>query len=228
MRRGHAPAIEQAPLRHTPPEEIVIRTDRFRFHTGARIDETWPARAEETRVALGAAMELLLEEEDTTVPILARQLGVDWPSDPVDFDVLPRGPRSPPDPCAGGLRRRLSVGDTSPVLFFACTLDASLAWLKGESALYRGMGTAGAGDAGGGGPATRDGLYACIVRYAVAAVLVARTPDRREAKRAEVALGEACAPKVIDWLGREWVKRVREEESAEAFGARAGREIGER
>ncbi len=214
--------LDSAPLHHTPPDEIIVRTDRFVFHMGARVDEAWPARAEETRVALGRSAETLLDQEDTTVAILARQLGVVWPTEPLDFDVLLSADERDVAPCATKLPRRLevtlaSIAHPQPDLFFACALERGFTRLAAESALARALG--GAGDAGAGG------FYACLTGYAVAVVLIAGTHDARVSRRLELGLSEMCSPRELDWLGTEWVKRVRDDESAEAFGARARRQL---
>jgi hypothetical protein len=202
-------------LSRVPPEEIIVRTTSFAFHMGARVDERWPEKAEETRASLGQALSVLLVEEDTTVPILARQLGVTWPDDPLDFDVVLRaGGRG--DGCDAKVPRLLDVGEAAPRVFFACVLERSFGRLREESALHRGLT---------GGRADAEPVYACIVAYAVGAVMVAQASDRDEARAIENRLGDACTKGALAWVSREWIKRVRGGESAEAFGARAAREI---
>jgi len=214
---------------HRPPaDEIIIRTDRFAFHMGGRVDEAWLANAERTRAAVGAAVATLLDDEDTTVPILARQLGVEWPTDPLDFDVALLATEDHAALCDArhaGLPRRLDLAwsGEAPGRFFACILARSFARLEGESAMARGMKAAtGDRDAG----AEVSALYRCFVEVAVAALLVPRTADKEASRAIDAALGATCSREALTWVAHEWVKRVREDESAEAFGARAVKEVG--
>jgi hypothetical protein len=214
------------PFHQAPPDEIIVRTDHFAFHMGIRVDEAWAARADGTRAAVGRAAEVLLEDEDTTVSILSRQLGVEFPREPLDFDVALTAPVEPDvSGCDTKLPHRLelpvaAIAHPQPELFFACVLERAFTRLEPESVLARAMGAgrAGSGD-GRAGP-----LYACVVQYAVGTMLVARAHDAKVSRRLEVRLGEVCSERELDWLGKEWVKRVREDESAEAFGARAAKE----
>jgi hypothetical protein len=211
------PSVRPAPLLpRTPPREIVVRTTSFRFHMGARVDETWPVRAEETRAALGQLLPVLLEEEDTTVPVLAKELGVAWPDDPVDFDAR-LGPGAAP--CDPKMARVLDVSGGRARMFFACVLERAFMRLAPESAAYRGV------ESGSAGEPQAERLYACIVTVAVSTVLVARADDKEDARGVERGLAEGCDPRALDWVAREWIKRVREEETADAFGARAARAL---
>jgi len=199
-----------------PPEEIVVRTTSFAFRMGARVDEAWPARADETRAALGGELTALLEEEDITVPLLARQLGVTWPDEPLAFDVA-MGPPGHVGPCDAEVPRLLHVARQGPppAMFFACVLGRGFVRLAEESPLFRAIGAR---------VRSREDaarLYACVVGYAVAATLAASRREPRTTRLLEQGLGERCTPAMLDWLGREWVKRVRDEESAAGFGARA-------
>jgi hypothetical protein len=206
-----------------PPDEIVVRTDRFLFHMGVKNDEAWAEDSVRTRTSLGGALAILLDVEDTEIPILTRQLGLEWPSDPVDFDValLPRGAESlgPCDPSRAGLSRRLEIAPMgeAPGPFFACVLERTFLVEKEKSTLYRAV-LAGASDA-----AEAAALYACIVRVAVTAVRVASAEDRKGREEVEAAarLRETCSEEALGWVSREWVKRVREEETAASLGARA-------
>jgi hypothetical protein len=209
---GAGGAEARAPRSRVPPDEIIVRTEHVAFHMGARVDPTWPAKAEETRVALGQAAEALLDDDGNAMEVLTRQLGVSWPEGTLDYDVALR-----PDGaalCGEALPRRLDVapkGD-APDLFFACVLERTLARLEAESSLARTLGSS---------------HYPCVVRYAVSALLVARLAraNARMARTIEVRLADACGPEELDWLGKEWVKRVREDETAESFGARLAREL---
>jgi len=178
---------------------------------GAAVDPTWPEKAEETRMALGARLPELLDEEDTDVPILAHQLGVAWPDDALDFDVILAGDER--RPCDAKIPRLLLVGGGEGRVFFACVLERSFARLAQQAELHRELTAANAAQA--------EPLYACIVAYAVAAVMVARASEPKEARTVESRLSDDCTPRMLDWLGREWVKRVRGEETAGAFAARA-------
>jgi hypothetical protein len=218
-------------LPRTPPDSIVIRTDDFTFYMGARVDETWPARAEQTRDALGANLEMLALHEDAVVPTLAHQLGVAWPSEQPDFDVsLRANVMGEGDPtCDAALPRMLYVRDTRssaprPAVFFACVLDRTFGRLEGESLLRRGIEGVRAGLVE---PARKqtEGLYGCISAYAVATVVVAVARDEKAAQVIEHDLGDRCSTKALDWLGHQWIKRVRDEESAEGFGRRAATEL---
>jgi hypothetical protein len=198
------------PLPREPPDEIVVRTSRFRFHMGVRVDEAWLVNAEETRVALGRAVAVLLEDEDTATMVLAKQLGVEWPAEPLDFDVVLSEADGAPS-CETGLPRRLKVGigTPAPELFFACVLERSFARLADESALLRATSSA-----------HRTEVRDCLVKYAVAAVIVSGTPAARVSHALERRLGASCPAAELDFLVSEWVKRVRGDETAEAFGAR--------
>jgi hypothetical protein len=200
-----------AVLPRVAPNELVVRTESFAFHMGVGIDPTWPEKAEETRIALGARLPELLDEEDTTVPILARQLGVTWPGEVLDFDVILAGEDS--RPCDAKIARLLLAGGGAGRDFFACVLERSFARLGDQSELHRALTAANAREA--------DGLYACIVAYAVAAVMVARAEGRAEAHAAEARIAGSCSPGAEGWIGREWIKRVRSQETAAAFGERA-------
>jgi hypothetical protein len=191
---------------------------------GARVDLAWTAEADAARTAVGRALEVVLDEEDTVVPTLARQLGLPRPTEPLDFDVSFRGAVDD-GPCDSGLPRRLYVttSGTAPTPFFACVLGRAFERTAPESEIYRAI-LAAAPPHGEAAERARDRLYACIVRYAVATVLLATPRDRRVARAIERGLGESCSPPALDWMGREWVKRVREDEGAAAFGARAARE----
>jgi hypothetical protein len=178
---------------------------------GAAVDPTWPDKAEETRMALGARLPELLEEEDTTVPILAHQLGVAWPSEALDFDVILAGEDS--RPCDAKIPRLLLAGGGEGRVFFACVLERSFARIAEQGELHRSMAAVNAHEA--------EPVYACIVAYAVAAVMVARARDPKEAHAVEARLSAGCTPDALDWVAREWIKRVRNEETAEAFGTRA-------
>jgi hypothetical protein len=224
----------KAMLHHPPADEVVIRTDRFAFHMGAKVDPTWLPDAERTRAVLGAALATLLEDEDTAVPVLARQLGVAWPDEPLAFEVAlrdERDPRSPAKslgPCdparASGLPRRLEVASAgeAPGRFFACVLARSFARLEGEGELGKAL-----------APLSRDGgaepshAYGCVVAVAIGALGVAGADGAKAARaiEADAHLEAACSPKELAWVSREWIKRVRDEESAAAFGARLAREL---
>jgi hypothetical protein len=223
---AHGDPVRPQPIvPRLPAREILVRTTSFTFRMGAAVDETWPEKAEETRASLGAAVATLLEEEDTTVPILARELGVTWPNDPLAFDVILRDEAS--TPCGAKLPRLLQVGGGGARVFFACALERAFARLGEEGALRQGM-TKGRGqteDSVRAEPAELDRLYACVVAYAVAAVMVARADGKKEAREAESRLGDACTPGALQWVAKEWIRRVKEEESAEEWGERAGREM---
>jgi hypothetical protein len=203
--------------RRVIPDELVIRTGRFAFHMGARVDETWPARAEETRAALGSSLGVVVDQEDTLVPMLTQELGIEWPREQLDVEVALSPPGVVPA-CGDASSRRLTLDPhdgAEPTLLFACVLRKSLARLAPESAMYRAM------------PAVegRDALYGCVVRYAVAAALVAGATDKSLKTALEQGLGESCDARELDWLGKEWLKRVLEEEGAASFGKRAGTEL---
>ena len=210
------------PLTRVVPEAIIIRTTSFAFHLGAGVDPTWPAKSEKARAELGRALSVLLDEEDTAVPLLARQLGVAWPSETVDFDVVLRDAEGRA-PCDAKLPRLLEVGRTPARLFFACVLERSFARLAPDSSLYRAIAASRPSIADPGGEASR--LYACVTAYAVSALMVAQTHDEGEQRATEEALGEECAPRALAWVGHAWIKRVRGVETAEAFGARAAGEV---
>jgi hypothetical protein len=206
-----------------PPDEIVVRTDRFLFHMGVKNDEAWATNSVKTRTSLGGALATLLDVEDIEIPILTRQLGMEWPSDAVDFDValLPRGAESsgPCDPSRAGLPGRLEIapGGEAPGPFFACVLERTFVRERDKSEIYRAI------LAGSSRSAEATALYACIVRVAVTALHVASEEGRKERETVERAahLREACSQEALEWVSREWVKRVREDETARAFGARA-------
>jgi hypothetical protein len=214
-------ARPRAVIPRTPPDEIVVRTTGFAFHSGAKVDATWPAKADATRLALGASLAVLLDQEDAVVPTLTRQLGVTWPSDPLDFDVSLATDDAEDAPCAPKLPRVLALtpkGD--PTVFFACVLDRAFTRLVEESALYRAIAAA--------HPPADDAkrLYECVARYAVASAVIAGSVGVSAARdRAlDASLAASCSPAALEWVEREWVKRVREEETVDGFGARAGRE----
>jgi hypothetical protein len=218
---GCAPPSASVRPRELPPrvaaDTIVVRTDSFVFRTGVAVDPTWPAQAETTRAALGGALEVLLEDEGAVVPVVARELGVAWPEDRAAFDVaLVEAGRGSDAVCAGGLASRLSVASGSrPVPFFACVLERALDRLADASALRRAIGGSAAREEG-------DALYGCIVRYAVTAALVAgHRPSRDDAASLDAGLAARCSPAMVSWASHAWLKRVREEEGAEAFGRRA-------
>jgi hypothetical protein len=204
-----------------PPRRIIVRTTSFAFHMGAHVDESWPSKAEETRAVLGQMLTVLLDEEDATVPVLARQLGVTWPDtgldDALDFDVELEASAS----CDSNMPRVLGVArGGEPRVFFGCVLARAFVRLEHESAVYRGLVKTGGVSATRAVPADEQ-LYACIVTYAVSAVLVARAQDKAEARAVERGLAAACDRRALDWMAAEWIKRVREDESPQAFGARA-------
>ena len=198
-----------------PAREIIVRTTSFSFHMGARVDDTWPRLADETRTALGLQLPVLLEEEDTTVPVLTRELGVRWPEEPVEFDAVLGGAEGPCDP---KLPRVVDVSHGEARTFFGCVLQRSFARLSSESTMVRGIASV-SGDGRG------ASLYGCIAAYAVSAVLVARAAGKDEARAVEAGLAGQCEPQALSWVARDWIQRVREEESAEAFGARGAREV---
>ncbi len=200
---------------HAPTDAIVVRTDHFTFRLGRAVDHDWPARADETRSALGRALSLLLERELEVVGALAEQLGVVFPAQPLAFDAaLARD-----DGVACGVDGTLGLGPrVTPLSFFACVLERSFVSLGAGSAVHAGLASGGAGDA--------DHAYRCIARYAVTAVVVAEVhPGPADTRALDDALGAACDPAAIAWLSRAWVSRVHNAESADAFGARAGREV---
>jgi len=213
------PVRPQPLLPRLPAREIVVRTTSFTFRMGADVDETWPEKAEETRVALGAAMAGLLEEEETTVPIVAKQLGVTWPDEPLTFDVILRDETS--TACGSKLPRLMQVGGGGPRVFFACALERAFARLGEAGALRRGI-AKGRGGAGEAAQAEVEKLYGCVVAYSVAAVMIARAEDKTESRVLEGRLGDACAPRAFAWASREWIKRVKGDETAEEWGERAG------
>lgn len=203
-----------------------MRTDRFLFHMGVKNDEAWATDSVRTRTSLGGALATLLDVEDIEIPILTRQLGMEWPADPIDFDValLPRGPRGaessgPCDPSRAGLPGRLEIAPVgeAPLPFFACVLERAFARERDKSELYRAILE--------GAPEKADAaaLYACIVRVAITALHAASEESRtgRDVVERGARLRDACSEDALEWVSREWVKRVREEETAGAFGARA-------
>lgn len=207
----------------TPAREIIVRSSFFSFHMGALVDTSWPAKADETRAALGQLLPVLLEEEDTVVPVLARQLGVAWPAEPVDVNVVFRGGAAP---CEVEASRPVDVSEGRPRTFFACVLERALARSSPTSGVFRGIEAHHGSALDDARP--RDRLYGCIVTFAVSAVLVVRAESRRDAQALEERLGTRCEPATLEWLAREWIKRVRDAETAEAFGARAMVELASR
>ena len=223
---GHpAPIVPRA-----PPDSIDIRTDRFTFHMGARVDPTWPAKAEQTRDALGGELAALMDQEDTTVPILARQLGVTLPDETTDFDValLPGAPSGADTPCDAQLVGALHVRDrrlvpAQPAVFFACVLRRTFSKLMEKSGVHRAIVLAHA-PIDEVGKREADHLYGCIMQFAVATVVSARDEDKDEAKRVLGGLPDACTPSELDWVSHTWVKRVREDESAMDYGSHAAKD----
>jgi hypothetical protein len=59
----------------------------------------------------------------------------------------------------------------------------------------------------------------------VAAVVIAEAHDEKSSQAVEQGLGDSCSPAALTWVAHEWIKRVREQETAEVFGTRAGMEI---
>ncbi len=169
-------------LPRLPPDEVVVRTTNFVFHMGVRVDEAWATEAEEARAALGSALGVLLDEEDSVVPTLARQLGVPWPGEALDFDVSFRGERDD-GPCDSSVPRRLYVATSraAPAQFFACVLNRSFVRLAGESAVYRAI-LATLEQHGDVTAQASERLHACFVRYAVASVVLAGSLDKRVAR----------------------------------------------
>jgi hypothetical protein len=227
-------AVERPVRNEKPVDEIVVSTERFRFHIGARFDPRWVENADLSRAVLGAAMSSLLEEEDTTVPVLSRQLGITWPDTPLDYEVALEDTANV-DPCdstAPALLRRMEVSRTGepPHTFFACVLRRSFVRLEGESSLYRALAASTppdkSPDAGQDGSSRgASAVYACVVSFAIASLGVASTPPPKEARRIEAGLLDVCTVEELAWVSREWVARVREDERPDAFGARAARAL---
>jgi len=212
------------PRPRVAPDTLVVRTTSFAFQMGKRVDETWPEKAEETRALLGQSLAVLLEEEDTTVPVLARQLGVVWPAEQVELDVkIGGGDGAESRPLE--LPRLVVVGGGEPSrAFFASVLERALVRLAPESAMFRAIASSRA-DAGEGAEGDGERLYACVAAVATYAVVVARARDEKDARGVERVIRERCAPREREWVTREWIARVKEEESAEAFGVRAARAL---
>ena len=180
---GASPAHPLPVPPRLPPDEVVVRTASFAFHMGARVDETWTTQADDARTALGSAIAVLLDEEDSAVPTLARQLGVVWPAEPLDFDVSFRGHRDD-GPCDSGVPFRLVVTSSraTPTPFFACVLERGFVRLARESTIYRAV-LATLEVHGEAAETAAERLYGCMVRYAVSGVVLAGPRDPS---------GEAC------------------------------------
>jgi hypothetical protein len=219
---GHPHIAPLAP--HPVPQEIVVRTTAFLFHMGARVDETWPARAEETYEALGKASSLMLEEEDVLVPMISQELGILWPREPLDFDVV-LADREPTAPCEGAFASRIELSPSmrEPATFLACVVERGLARLAAGSAIQQAIERVRAPMSEPARARTSD-LYACVFTYAASAAMVARMPEH--ARVLEAPLGRACTRPELAWMQGHWLGRVRQEVTSEAFGEEAARALG--
>ena len=175
--------------------------------------ETWADHEQEARRTLGRTGSPLMDLEDVIAPALATQIGRVWPDEPIVL-YMARGARIDPSGREGPVidaHGECFEGDA----LLECLFTRAIETMLPESDLGRGIEEARAKLDDHGRDATRAAVP-CVAALAVDVAMAAADPRYKPTRR----FAAACAPPVRDWLGDAWVKRMRGDETAKAFGAR--------
>lgn len=177
--------------------------------------EAWGAHESEARRLLGREGTPLMNLEDALAPALARQIGIEWPSDP--FVVYLAHAQGRFDESGG---RQGAVLDVQGECFeggalLECLFTRALEVLLPASALGRAIAEEGARFDDGGRAAPKD-LLPCLASLATDAAVAAGERHYRPTRR----FVTVCSPQERMWLADEWSKRLREQESPREFAAK--------
>jgi hypothetical protein len=175
---------------------------------------TWAEHESEARRVVGRNGTPLMELEDVLAPALGRQIGVVWPNDPIVVYVAHEEGRL--DEVGGRDGAVLDIeGDCfEGNALLECLFTRALEVLLPDSELGRAFEEARAGQS----EADRTesaGVTPCVAALA-ADVAVASAERRYTPTRRFVTV---CSEPARAWLGREWPKRVRRDESPKEFAA---------
>jgi hypothetical protein len=182
---------------------------------GDFLRDTWAAHETDARRTLGRNGTPLMELEDALAPVLARQIGIVWPDDPI---VLYVAHEDRQDAAEGG--RDGAVLDAGGDCFernalLECLFTRALEALMPDSELGRAIEEEGT-RRGAASLSSIDGFMACVAALATDAAVAAAerhyTPTRH--------FVTVCSEPARAWLAVEWPKRLRGDESARAFGVR--------
>jgi hypothetical protein len=175
--------------------------------------ETWADHEQEARRTLGRTGSPLMDLEDVIAPALATQIGRLWPEEPIVV-YLARGSRMDPSGREGPVidaHGECFEGDA----LLECLFTRAVETMLPDSDLGRGIEEARAKLDEHGRDVTLAAVP-CVAALAVDVAMAAADPRYKPTRR----FASACAPSVRDWLGDAWVKRMRGDETAKAFGAK--------
>jgi hypothetical protein len=179
---------------------------------GAYLEDHWTDDSDDAQRSVGRVASPVLTFEDLVAPTLASQIGRVWPSDPVDVFVA-RAQRVDPSGRTGPLL------DTQGECFaegalLECLLTRAVEELLPESDVGRAITEARAklDDAG---REKCETAIACVAALSVDAAVTAALHHYQPTRR----FAEACPASLRSWLADNWMKRMKNEIEAKAFGA---------